>query len=88
MDDDAEEYLDPEYDDVAAAGGGEPLPGPFALSQLVTGIHVLAAAAVTPFFLLALRNGDVPQVVTLAALIVMLVLAGVYTGRIARRREP
>jgi len=86
-DDDDEEYLDPEYDDIAA-GGGEPVPGPFSLSQLVTGVHLLAAAAVTPFFLLALLDGNLPQVVTLAALVVMLVIAGVYVGRVARRREP
>ena len=86
-DDDAEEYLDPEYDDVAAAGG-EPVPGPFSLSQLVTGVHLLAAAAVTPFLLLALLDGNLPQVATLAALVVMLVIAGVYVGRVARRREP
>ena len=86
-DDDAEEYLDPEYDDIAG-GGGEPVPGPFSLSQLVTGVHLLAAAAVIPFFLLALLDGNLPQVVTLAALVVMLVIAGVYVGRVARRREP
>ena len=86
MDDD-EEYLDPEYDDIAA-GGGEPVPGPFSLSQLVTGVHLLTAAAVTPFLLLALLDGNLPQVVTLGGLIVLLVIAGVYTGRIARRREP
>ena len=87
-DDDDEEYLDPEYDDIAAGGGGEPVPGPFSLSQLVTGVHLLAAAAVTPFLLLALLDGNLPQVVTLAALVVMLVIAGVYVGRVARRREP
>lgn len=88
--DGVDEYLDPEYDDnlVRSSGDSNPIPGPLSLSQLVTGMHVLTAVLILPFLLLAARNGNIPQVASLTVLIVLILIAGVYAGRITKRREP
>ena len=90
-DSNVEEYLDPELDQQvsnAAAADREPVPGPFSLSQIVLGAHVFAAAGISLFIWPAFRNGNVPQVVTLLTLVCLLLVAGVYTRRVAKRREP
>jgi hypothetical protein len=89
-DDDVEEYLDPELDRNVAhtTGDGEPMPGPFSLKQLVLGLHLLTAAAVTPFLWLAYQTGNVPQMASLGLLVVLILAAGVPAARIAGRRDP
>lgn len=93
MTDDTEvdEYLDPELDRQVSEAAGtdhEPVPGPFSLSQLVFGAHVVSAVGIALFIWPAFRNGNTPQVVTLLTLVALLLVAGIYTRRIAKRREP
>lgn len=85
-----EKHLDPELDRRVAGGtgGGEPIPGPVSLTQLVVGLHLLTAAAVLPFLWFAYRAGNVPQVASLGLLAVLILAAGVPAARIAERREP
>lgn len=84
-DDDLDEHLDPELDPVDR-GGGEPLPGPFSLPQLVVGIHALGAGAVLPFIWLAYQEGNLPLVGSLGLIVVLLLTAGVAAGRVTARR--
>jgi hypothetical protein len=93
MTDDTEvdEYLDPELDRQVSEATGtdhEPVPGPFSLSQLVFGAHAVSAVGIALFIWPAFRNGNTPQVVTLLTLVALLLVAGIYTRRIAKRREP
>lgn len=85
-DDDLDDYLDPELDPVSESGGDDSLPGPFSLSQLVRGFHFLTAGLITPFAWFAYQDGNLPQVASLGLLVVLLLAAGVVTGRIAERR--
>jgi hypothetical protein len=84
-DDDLEEHLDPELDPVEQSGG-ESLPGPFSLSQLVVGVHALGAGAVLPFLWLAYQEGNLPLVGSLGLIVVLLLTAGVAAGRVTARR--
>lgn len=87
--DDVEEYFDPELDRGIASretGGGEPIPGPLSLNQLVIGLHLLTAAIILPFIWLAYRAGNLPQMASLGLLVVLILVAGVAAGRIAERR--
>lgn len=83
-DEDSDDYLDPELDPVPEAGGS--IPGPFSLSQLVVGIHLLAALALLPFVWSAYTSGNTPLVVSLGLLMAMLAVAGVAAGRVTARR--
>lgn len=90
-DSDIDEYLDSELDGQVSGStdhGQDPVPGPFSLSQIVFGAHLFAAVGISPFLWLAFRNGNTPQVLTLTTLITLMLVAGVYTRRIAKRREP
>lgn len=82
-DDDIEEYLDPELDPV---GGGDPLPGPLSVAQLVVGVHLLGAVALTPFLWTAYQQGNTGQMTTLGGLIVAIVVAAAVAGRLAARQ--
>lgn len=89
-DSEASEYLDPELDRQVTentASDHEPVPGPFSLSQIVFGAHLFAAIGISLFVWPAFRGGNTPQVVTLIALVTLLLVAGVYTRRVAKRRE-
>ena len=93
MTDDAkvDEYLDPELDrqvSGAARTDREPVPGPFSLSQLVFGAHIVSAVGIALFTWPAFRSGNTPQVLTLLTLVALLLVAAVYTRRIAKRRKP
>jgi hypothetical protein len=85
-DDDVDDYLDPALDPVSESGSDDSLPGPFSLSQLVRGFHVLTAGLLTPFVWFAYQDGNLPQVASLGLLVVLLLVAGVVTGRITERR--
>jgi hypothetical protein len=87
---DIEEYLDPDLDsDLSSTTSGrdeKPLPGPFSLTQLVGGIHLLTAAAVTPFLWIAYQSGNIPQMASLGGLMILIIIAGAAASRIAARR--
>lgn len=90
-DTEADEYLDPKLDrqvSEATEPDREPVPGPFSLSQIVFGAHVISAVGIALFIWPAFRSGNTPQVVTLLTLVALLLVAGIYTRRIAKRREP
>lgn len=87
VDDDTEEYLDPELDAVITdSTGGSRLPGPITLPRVVLALHLLTAAAIAPLAVGAAEVGAWARLGVFLTMMTALIATGFVVARLTARR--